>query len=124
MTAGNNMTDKDNTTQRIEALHIKVKDLLSKHCNETDIIKALESEGLAPDYILTIIDNIGKEKSDRIHFRKSILSGCFYTLGGLLLSCFSYRIAEYYNAFFFYVYWGIVAFGISTIIRAYIIYKK
>jgi hypothetical protein len=50
--------------------------------------------------------------------------GGFYIVAGILINIFSYRLAVMANSFFFYFFWGIIAFGIITIIRGFILYYK
>jgi hypothetical protein len=117
------MTNKDLTTE-IEQLHVLVKKLLEeKHSNE-EIVEQLQKQGLEPYYIETIIQNIHDEESDKKSFRSSMIMGLFYVVAGLSINVFSFMTAENTGSSIFYLFWGIVVFGIVTIIRGFILYKR
>jgi hypothetical protein len=113
-----------NPSNEIEKLHAQVKKLLSENYTEEAIIETLQQQGLEHYYIETIIENIEDEAADKKSFRNSMIMGGFYIGGGLLINIFSYKIADNANASFFYLFWGVVALGIITIVRGFILYKR
>jgi len=114
----------DETGQEIDMLHSKVRTLLEDEVPEHIIIEELVREGHTEYYARTIMDNIRQEKSNKKAFSTTLLLGTGITAGGILLNIISYNTAEANNATFFYVFWGIVALGISMILRAFILYRK
>jgi hypothetical protein len=117
------MASSDSTSE-IKKLHTQVKNLLEQNYSKEVIIKQLQEQGVAPYYIESIIENVKNEKTDSKSFRNCLIMGIFYIVAGLLVNIFSYRIAENTNSSFFYLFWGIVVFGIVTIIRGFILYKR
>jgi len=118
------MEKPDKTSEQIELLHSRVKEYLNKNYSEEEIIEQLNKDGIEPHYTRLVFENIHDDRSDSKNFRNSIILGCFFIAGGLLINIFSYRIAVNSNSSFFYVFWGIVVFGITTIIRGFILYRK
>jgi hypothetical protein len=98
--------------------------MLDQNYTNEAIIEKLKQQGLEPYYIETIIENVHDQLSDKKSFRNSMIMGLFYITGGLMINIFSYKIAADANASFFYLFWGIVAFGIITIVRGFILYKR
>lgn len=118
------MIANDEAARDIELLHSKVRALLNDTVPENLIIEELLREGHTEYYAQTIIDNIHKEKSNRKSFNITLLMGLAITISGLLINIISYNTATENNSMFFYVFWGIVAVGISIILRAFILYRK
>lgn len=109
---------------KIAQLHQKVKELINNDFSEDEITAALEQDGIEAGYSRLIIENVLGDKRDRADFWKLIFMGSFFTIGGLLLNYYSYKISEISSSSFFILYWGIVVFGIVQIFRAFILYKK
>ena len=118
------MSPQDQTSKEIAALHSKVKDLLKQEYTDDQIIGELKKDGIEEHYTRLIIDNVHNDKSDKISFRNSLIMGTFYIGAGLLLNILSYTIAVQRNSTYFYLFWGIVALGIVTIVRGFILHKK
>lgn len=114
----------NNPNDEINRLHSEVKKFIEKGYSHESIIEQLQKQGLEPYYIESIIENIKDEQSDKKSFLKTIIMGIIYVVVGLLLNIFSFKIAEMTNSIFFYCFWGIIAFGIITIIRGFILYKR
>jgi hypothetical protein len=117
------MTNEE-TSAQIKKLHIQVERLLQENYSRKEIIGELQNQGLEPYYIQTIIENVQDDKSDKKSFRNSMIMGIFYVAAGSLINIFSYNIAESGNSLFFYLFLGIIVFGIVTIIRGFILYKR
>lgn len=114
----------NDSIREIHKLHLHVKILQAKGYSEEQIIEEMQKQGLEKYYIETLIQNIENENSDKKSFRNSMIMGTFYIVSGTLINIFSYRIAENVNASFFYIFWGIIAVGILTIVRGFILYRK
>lgn len=115
---------KDQISEEVKELHRKVNEMLIKKVAEEDILEKLCESGIAKDYALIIIENV-KEDIDKLKsFKMSLILGLFLIVGGIAINILSYRIAETANSFFFYLFWGIIAFGTVTIVRAYILFKS
>ncbi len=109
---------------KVDFLHNKVKNLLKDKLTDEQIISELANDGIDSFYAQTIIDNVNNDRSDNKNFWKLIFGGAFFTISGILINYFSYTIAVARNSWFFYLFWGILVFGIITICRAFIIFKK
>ena len=117
------MSGKD-AAKEVKRLHSEVQALLANMYSEDEIISKFKEEGLEPYYIQTIIENINDDIADKVSFRNSIIMGLVYLVGGLLINVLSYTIAGNINSLFFYLFWGIIVLGITTIVRGFILYKK
>ncbi len=116
--------NKIDTNTEIQRLHAEVKKLLHQKYPEETIIETFRKQGLEQYYIETIIENIKNDKVTKRKFRNTIFAGLFYTIGGILINVFSYRISANSHSSVVYIFWGIVAFGLLTIIRGFILYRK
>ena len=112
------------SSEKIKFLHNKVHSLLKQNFTNEQIIEELKKENLEQYYIETIIENIKHEKTNNKNFWNSMIMGGFYIVSGLAINFFSYRFSENSNSSGFYLFWGIVVFGIVTIIRGFILYRK
>ena len=117
------MRKKDETSQQVKLLHLKVKKLLQSNYSEDEIIEELKKDGIETHYAQIVIENVRDDKDDVKSFRNSLIMGGFYIGGGLLLNFFSYNFATAANSVFFYFFWGIIVLGLVTIIRGFILYK-
>lgn len=115
---------KSDISSEIERLHAEVKRLIDTNHSEEEVIEQLQPKGLERHYIEMLIANINQDRDDRRNFRYTLALGLFSIIGGLLINYFSYRIAGNSSGSFFYIFWGIIAFGIFTTARAFILYKK
>jgi hypothetical protein len=115
---------KNNPTKEIEQLYLLVKKLIDEKYANEEIIKQLQKQGLEPYYIKMIIENVENDKADRKSLRNSIIMGVYFIVAGILINIFSYTIAVKANSLYFILFWGIVAYGIVTIVRGFILYKK
>lgn len=118
------MKSSDPLSEKVERLHEEVRMRLKQNQSHEQIFKSLEEKGLEPYYIKTVIQNIEDEKADKKSFRNSMIMGLGYVIGGLLINYFSYKFAVESGSFVIYIFWGIVAVGIVTIIRGFILYRK
>ena len=118
------MESPDKTSEQVDLIHSRVKELLIKNYTEEEIVEQLSKDGSEPHYIRLVIENIHDDISKSKNFRNSMLIGGFYIVAGLLINIFSYRIAVNSSSLFFYVFWGIIVLGITTITRGFILYKK
>ena len=112
------------TNQRISALHEKAKELILEKKEEADVISELAKEGIDTNYAQLIIENVKTDLSNKKEFRKELLKGISVTLFGLLLNVSSFIAFSNTGSYVWIVFWGIVVFGITLIIRAFIIFKK
>ena len=117
------MTRIDDTSKQIKLLHTRVIQLLSEKYTDEEISEELKKDGIDDHYSQSLIENVRNDKANRKSLRNSLIMGSFYVAGGLLLNFFSYKMAVLNNSNFFYLFWGIIALGIVTIIRGIILYK-
>ena len=118
------MKNTDEISDKIKTLHLRVEELLKKGHSENDIIQLLVDEGIEKDYAALIIENVRDDKTDDNSFRNAMISGGFFLIAGIAINILSYQIFDNLNSYFFYLFWGIVVFGITTIIRGFILYKN
>jgi signal recognition particle GTPase len=118
------MNANQNIEEKISTLHQKAKTLLLNKTNEEQIISELTKEDVDASYAKTIIENVKDELSDKNNFWKELFIGIFLTVAGLLLNYFSFVITENIGGTLVLVFWGIVAFGITIIFRAFILFKR
>jgi len=118
------MKSSDPLSEKVEQLHEEVRMRLKEKQSHDQIFKSLEESGLEPYYIKTVIQNVEDEKADKKSFRNSMIMGLGYIIGGIIINIFSYKFAVESGSFAFYIFWGIVAVGIVTIIRGFILYRK
>ncbi|MFT3844784.1 MAG: hypothetical protein QM725_07015 [Lacibacter sp.] len=115
---------KDQISDEVKDLHSQVKGMLVKKMAEEDILKKLRESGIKKDYAILIIEN-AKEDIDKFkNFKVSLFIGLFLIVGGIIINILSYRIAEAANSIFFYLFWGIIAVGIVTVVKAYVLFKS
>jgi len=114
------MIKEDEIDSRIDYLHKKVHALLLNKLSEDAIIIELEKDGIDANYASLIIQNVEADIADKKSFRNSIIMGSFYIIAGMLINYMSYSAPS--NIYI--IFWGIVVFGIVTIIRGFILYKK
>ena len=106
-------------SQQIAFLHEKARQLRKANYTDEAIARELVKEGITESYAHMIIGNIDGEASDKKSFRNSLIMGSFYILAGLLLTWFSYNS----NMSVYFIFWGLVVFGIVTIIRGVMLYR-
>ena len=111
-------------SEKIDFLHRKVKDLRKQGKKEEEILRELENEGIEDSYAQMILENVNSDIQDKRNFWKLIFGGVFFILGGLAVNIFSYRIAENFNASYFYLFWALPIAGILLIIKAFTIFRK
>jgi hypothetical protein len=110
--------------ENIFALHETARRLLAENKEEEYIRHELTKEGIDPGYAELIIDNVKTELSDKLEFRKELFKGISITTFGVLLNLASYAAFASVGAFFWFLYWGMIVFGITLIARAFIIFKN
>jgi hypothetical protein len=118
------MENADPTSEAVNHLHARVEALLDTNHPEEKVVQILSNDGVAPHYVELLINNIKNDRSDRKSFRASMIMGSCYIVVGMLINLLSYRFATKMNTTGFYLFWGIVVFGIVTIIRGFMLYRK
>lgn len=114
----------DDTSENIDLLHIKVKDLVRQKKTDEEIVEALKREGINEDYAQVIIANVQNDIHDKKNFWKLLIGGIFFIVGGLTVSYLSDRMTKNTGGLFFDLFWVIVVAGIILVIKAFIIFKK
>jgi amino acid transporter len=112
------------TSEKINSLHKRVKDLLKQGKSEDHIINQLTSHGIEPSYARMILNNVYNDRSDRKNFWKLLSGGVFFIAGGIAINYFSYKISGNFNSGYFYLFWGILVLGVILIIKAFTIFRK
>jgi len=112
----------DSTSQIIKALHQEVAQLLASKNDDNSIIDTLISNGYDRSYAETILQNVRADQSDRGQFYKHLFGGLFVFLSGAAITWGSYTMAAPGGMFF--VFTGIMLYGLFAIIRAIIIFRK
>jgi hypothetical protein len=115
---------KENTSQKITALHLQAKKLVDANETEAFIISALCKNDITEDYAAIIIDNVLNDIRNRKDFWKLFIMGCFFIIAGLLITYISYTAASQSSMGSYFIFWGLVVTGIIMIFRAFTFYKK
>lgn len=109
---------------RIKLLHKKAKELLKQNLDDEQIITELKKEGIDSNYANLVIENVKADNRDRVDAWKLTIMGIFFTVGGIYINYFSYRISANANATSFYLFWGIIVAGILMLVRAFFLFRK
>jgi|SRR6185437_5369751 len=112
----------DDSDKIIQELHIEAAQLLAQKCSDEAIVSALMKRGIHEHYAETILQNAKADKSDKKEFYSHLLSGLFIFGAGLATSIVSYFYTLPGGLYF--VFTGIMVYGIFAITRAFIIFKK
>jgi hypothetical protein len=112
----------DNTDAIIKELHEEAAQLLASKGNDEFIIDSLMRRGIDRKYAKTILENVRSDKSDKKQFYKHFFGGIFIFLAGALLSWETFSRAQPGGLFF--VFTGIMLYGIFAVTQAIIIFRK
>jgi len=115
---------QETVEDKIQRLHSKAKMLAEENLPDSAIIEALTKEGIDEHYAYTLLENVRNDQHDKKEFRKHLLMGSFVTIAGLLVNYLSYKFLERMGAGQFLLIWGVVVFGIVTILRGFILFRK
>jgi hypothetical protein len=113
----------ENTDAIIKELHLEASRLLAGKCGDEAIVNALKNRGVEEYYAELILQNVKEDKSDRKEFYRHFFGGCFYLVAGVILTIESYRMAVVTGGIYF-IFVGIMVYGIYAITRAFLIFKK
>lgn len=86
------------------------------------IIESLMRKGLDRSYATSILANVRNDRSDRKQFYKHLFSGIFVFLAGAAMTWKSYSMAK--SGELFAVFMGIMIYGIFSITRGIILFRK
>ena len=112
----------DDPNKIIKELHIEAAQLLTQKCGDEAIVSALMKKGIDEHYAETILQNAKEDKSDKKGFYRHLLGGIFVLGAGLATS-----IVSYFHTLpggLYFVFTGIMVYGIFAITRAFVIFKK
>jgi hypothetical protein len=112
----------DNTDAIIKKLHIEAAELLASENSDEFIIDSLIKRGVDRHYAEVVLENVKNDKSDKKEFYKHLFRGIFVFFAGVILTFGTYSIAMPGGLYF--VFWGFMVYGIFSITRAFIIFKK
>lgn len=112
----------DESDRIIKELHLEAAQLLAQKTSDEAIVSALVKKGVDEHYAETILQNVKEDKSDQKEFYRHLFGGLFVFLGGLATSIVSYFYPL--PGEFYFVFTGIMVYGIFAITRAFVIFKK
>lgn len=112
----------DNPDYIIKTLHSDAALLLKEKNTDEAVIDYLMQRGIEKHYAETILDNVKNDKSDQKEFYKHLFMGAFVFSAGLILTVMTYRIAT--SGSMYLVFWGFMVYGIISVARAFIIFRK
>src|SRR5580704_12956847 len=112
----------DESDKIIKELHIEASQLLAQKFSDEAIVSALMKRGIDMYYAETILQNAKEDKSDRKEFYRLLLGGLFVFSAGLATSIISYFYT--FPGGLYFVFTGIMVYGIFAITRAFVIFKK
>jgi len=108
----------------VDTAHAEAADMLRDKVPDDEIIKKLQEHGIEEFYAGTILENVKSDRNKRKNFWLTVLSGCVFVVLGLILNFASWYFSVRANSPFAYVFWGIIVFGIVTIFRGFVLFKK
>jgi hypothetical protein len=112
----------DNTNEIINELHSEAARLLKQKSSEEFVVSSLMAKGIDQHYAEMIVENVKSDESDRKEFYKHLFGGAFVLLAGIILTLGNYSLAV--PGGMYLVFWGFMVYGIITILRAFIIFRK
>lgn len=124
LTYSNATVNQFDDSKRIDELHSLAKRLILKNYDDDHVANELTNSGVDRYYAEMIVGNVKQDIEDRRSFMSSMIMGGFYIVAGLLINIFSYDISSSSRSTIFFIFWGVVVFGLITIIRGVILYKK
>jgi hypothetical protein len=90
--------------------------------NDEYIIDSLIKKGIDRHYAEMVLENVKNDASDRKEFYKHLFGGLFVFIAGVILTFGTYSFAMPGGIYF--VFWGLMVYGIFSITRAFVIFKK
>jgi hypothetical protein len=116
-----NMTDNSDD---IRLLHDEAARLLKEKKSDEEIIIYIISKGHEWHYAETVLDNVRRDAYNKRDFWKTMFYGLGFLLAGISLAFSSKFFFTSMGVIFYGVFWGMIATGISIIVRAFIIFRK
>lgn len=112
----------DDPDKIIKELHIEAAQLLAQNFSDEAIVSALKKKGIDDHYAEIVLQNVKEDKSDKREFYRHFLGGIFILAAGLALSLGTYFYTPPGGMYF--VFAGIMVYGVFAITRALVIFKK
>ena len=117
------MQQEDHIEREIRELDEFTKELMAQLSDEGVIQKLIKEKGLKENYARAVIHSIHERKENRKNFWRSVLMGGSAVLGSGLMTTISYGISESAGGNTFLIFYGIMAFGVITILRGFVLYR-
>lgn len=115
---------KDNLDRELEALYNKANDIVSQTRNYDEATERLmKEEGLNENYARDVINNLHTLKENKINFKRSMLLGVSSIAVSICIALVSFFAASNGNGGYAIALYGLLAFGVTTILRAFVVYK-
>lgn len=110
---------KDELDIELDALYDRARHIVQRTKNYEEAAERLmEQEDINEQYARSIIDNLFTLDENRINFKRSILVGC----SAIIVSTIPIVVSLSGGGYVIFMY-GLLAFGLLTILRAFILYK-
>jgi hypothetical protein len=112
----------DTTDTIIKELHAEAAQLLALQESDEFIVESLMKRGIDMHYAELVLENAKGDQSDRKEFYKLLFGGIFTFLTGIILTFGTYSLSVPGGIYF--VFWGLMVYGVYMITRAVILFRK
>jgi hypothetical protein len=112
----------DTTDTIIKELHAEAAQLLALQESDGFIVDSLMKRGIDKHYAELVLENVKSDQSDRKEFYKLLFGGIFTFLTGIILTFGTYSLSVPGGIYF--VFWGLMVYGVFLITRAVILFRK
>ena len=112
----------NNTDAVIKDLHSEAALLLKDDYTDEEIINQLMQKGIDRHYAALVLENAKSDVSDKKEFYKLFFMGVFYAGGGGIYTYMNYQ--HPFPGGMYFVFWGVIVYGISLLVRAFILFRK
>lgn len=111
-----------NINSAIKELHSEAARLLKEKADDEAVISHLIQRGIDRHYAETVLENVKNDQSDRSAFYKHLLMGSFVLAGGIILTLGTRQMTA--PGGMYLVFYGFMIYGVVTIARAFILFRK
>ena len=112
----------DTTDTIIKELHAEAAQLLALQESDQFIVDSLMQRGIDKHYAELVLENARSDQSDRKEFSKLLFGGIFTFLTGIIATVGTYSRPIAGGIYF--VFWGLMVYGVFLVTRAVILFRK
>ena len=110
----------DTTDTIIKELHAEAAELLALQESDEFIVESLMKRGIERHYAELVLENARSDQWDRKEFYKLLFGGIFTFLTGIFATLGTYSL----SIGIYFVFWGLMVYGVFLITRAVILFRK